>query len=243
MFHHRLIPLMALTLLGLHGCSGSDACTVDADCFRGEVCSAEGTCIVEGDADAATDPGDDSGGSGEDAGGDEDGGAGGDDAGGDDPTDMNDGACVVDPFTYECTDDPGEEDDVWNDGTRLTQDVLGCNPDFVAFDETFPGIMCPNDGSDWFFVNFHSCQGMDYVLEYQVEVLDQCADPDAILVEPLSFECSEDFVECTVEEGKPTIRMIVDDTLRNLQSAYVQIHTDGRNDLTFDYRIRVTVRE
>jgi hypothetical protein len=83
---------------------------------------------------------------------------------------------------------------------------------------------------------------MDYVLEFQLEVPDECAADD-IHFEPLSFECSEEFVQCLEVDGKPTIRMRVDETFQNMQSSYVQLHIGERNNLTFDYRVRVVVRE
>lgn len=247
--------LFTLAALGLYGCPSDDACATDADCFAGEVC-AQGHCAPDDGGN---------GGPGEDGGADEDGGDGSDDGGRDDDggsggdgdsdtdsntgsdtdsgTDMQPGTCEVDPFTYQCSDDGYEEDDEWIDGTKLVGETVGCSPDFQPVDETFVATMCPLDGSDWFYVDFRSCDGMDYVLEFQLEVDEECAGVGDIQFEPLSFECSEDFVQCTEVDGVPTIRMIVSDTLANLQSSYVRVHISDRDDLTFDYRLRVVVRE
>lgn len=257
---------VALLVSSSCSCSGEDHCVRDDDCFAGEVCSGDGFCLSEADpvqpgGDAGLDSSTDNNGdasepddvttvnssnsdaegnnvSNRDVGGDSDERT---DSGGDD-TGADPESCVVDPFTYQCTDDDFEEDDTWIDGTKLFDGVLGCNPDFVGIDEEYVATMCPLDGSDWFYVDFTRCTGQDWVLEFQLDVTSDC-DADLVKFEPLSYECDEPFVDCLEVDGKPTIRMIVDQSFNNLQVSYFQVHTDGRNDVTFDYRVRVSARQ
>ena len=259
-----LVPI----LFCVSSCSspGEHECRTDRDCFAGESC-VSGVCGTP-DGSNGTDAGDDSGGrsasnnasnngasnngapnngspnngssnngSAPDVGAADDGGA---DQGG--PGDMGLGACEVDPFTFMCTDDAHEDNDEWLTAEQLGGGaVLGCNTDFVAFDESYTGTMCPLDGSDWYYVNFTSCDDGDYVLEFQLDVLDPCPD-GSVTFEPLSYKCDEPNVQCLDVDGKPTIRMIVNQTFNNLQSYYFEVGNADRNDVTFDYTVRVVVR-
>ena len=263
---------LATILLCLTSCSSpKDVCSTNADCFAGEVCLSSGVCGVPGAGGADAGDGDEDATRRRDGGPTNNGTTNngttnngttnngttnngvpdmGDssmdaaDTSGSDQgsaTDMAN-ACAVDPFTFVCTDDAMEENDDWISGEQLGGMTLGCNTQFVAVDETYTAVMCPLDGSDWYYVNFVNCREFDYVLEFQLEVLDDC-DPEEVLFEPLSFKCDEPNVQCVEVDGKPTIRMIVDGTFQNLQSYYFQVSIGDRNDRTFDYKVRLVVRK
>ncbi len=261
------VVALITTLAGIAGCSGQARCSIDQDCFAGEIC-AERVCSVGtrigGDADIADDAanttppdegliarpdagrGLDANNQTPDAATSSDSStadaavddAGHPDAGG---VDAALGQCTVDPFTFTCSDDSFEDNDTWINGERLLPQTLGCNPDFVAHDSSYIATMCPLDGSDWYYVNFFPCADSSYVIEWQVQLESDC-DPSVIAFEPLSYKCDEPFVDCTTVDGKPTIRMIVStNNFQNLQSTYVQVTNRGA-DVVFDYRIRVSVR-
>ena len=257
--------LVASLVTSTAACSSDARCSIDQDCFAGESC-VDAICTVVADtgdtgtsASDTAQPGDvastadthtasdmatttpdatqverDLGGA-ADVAPVEDAGA---------EVDMSPGGtCTIDPFDFTCSDDAFEPNNTWIDGDRLVVDTLGCNPDFVPHDSSYLATMCPLDGSDWYYVNFYPCSdGSSYVLQWQVQLESDC-DADVIAFEPLSYKCDESFVDCTTIDGKPTIRMIVDNTkFQNLQSTYVQVHNKDQDDVTFDYRISVSVR-
>jgi len=261
----RQISILALLLVAgaVAGCSGhSDRCTSDQDCFSDEFCSASGFCRAEADAgtQADTGHGGDSGsvsdtgggGSGDTGGGGNDVGNGGGDAGSDTGTGdaSNDtggdagptAACVVDPFDHTCNDDDYEPNNEWIDGEYVFQGMsVGCNPDFQPVQTTIDATQCARDQEDWYYFNYVPCDSTTFVIELQLDVQTEC-DPSMYDFAPYSMKCEDDNVECTVENGKPTIRALINPG-NQVQSFYWSVDNTMRNDVMFDYSMTVDVHE
>ncbi len=242
--------------LAATGCSGSQACSTDSDCFSGEVC-VDDVCgeprIFDETHDASRDDGaqsspdggDTDAGHVVDAGPDEDEGVGSEDAGPTDPDAPGDtggamGACIVDPFTHTCIDDEYEPNNQWIDGHRMIQERLGCVVDWQEHELTASAQVCQNDGSDFYFVEYLPCD-FDWILEFELDHGSMCPD-ELVQFEPLSVDCDDQQVQCIVEDGKSIIRLIVEKEMVNSQVLYVQVHTGDRSDVAFPYEITVRSR-
>lgn len=247
----QIAPALFAVLLAACS-SGAAPCLADRDCFAGELCR-EGVCAPgnrttpdAGEADATAGPPTDQPDQSTDSPATRDAGhadLGGDAVQMDTSTPSGGAACVVDPFTFTCSDDDFEPNDQWLDGHRLASEVVGCNQDFAPLEIAYVARMCPRDGSDYYSVNFSPCETAGYVIEWQVQPESDC-DPALIGLESFSWDCEEPFVECVTIDGKPTVRMIVEPgNFQNLQSMYVQVHSRGARDVTFDYRISLRVRQ
>lgn len=163
----------------------------------------------------------------------------------DKPRDMGSGSCQVDPFTFICQDDEFEPNNVSIASERLSTSTSGCRWfDFEPFDRTIEATMCPIDGADWYSIDFGDCDDSSFIIEVQVELLSDC-DPNIIGLNSATFDCADDLVNCTIEDGKPTLRAIIEppDSAGFIRSAYFEVHHKMQQDVTFDYRLSVKVRQ
>lgn len=264
----RALAAAVLVLWG-SGCTGSaDACVDDDDCFYGETCQS-GRCAV---ARPATDVGADASRPREATGdmGSPDvrrGEGDADDVARDVGRTADDGAlppdatspdlppvaCIADPFAA-CTDD---EDPDNNDfpGQSITNMTRGCQSSgFVPLDVTITGRQCPLDPEDQYSLLVVECDedepGM--IIEATLDVKDDCA-PDLIHfdVEGIGTTCADPnpdsdlTLRCeTLADGRRQIAVLWPGSSNAVvASIRWSIQTPDRNDVEFDYDLRVVVRE
>lgn len=258
-----LACLLAVSFLA--ACGDSKTCAEDSDCFAGEICS-DGVCAVGQRSDMSTEPIDV-----EDAGRDfstPDMSAS--DADTTDPADMEESedasqldatvdaapdaqdpdpdmsvACIVDPFD-ECVDDENPSNNSFP-GEMATSMTRGCPNDFVPLDMTIDGKMCQREDSDIYSFIFYECE-TSFIIEATLTPTPQCA-PELIHFDIGGFggncESPGDTLECeTFEDGTRRIRLLVPGTSSGSGSGvYFYVQTDEeRNDIAFDYSLRLQVR-
>lgn len=253
--------LLAVSVLA--ACGDSKTCAEDSDCFAGEICSA-GVCAVGQRSDMPTEPVDE-----EDVRVDfstPDMGAADLDPPG--PADMDVSedasqhdatvdaaqdarepdmsvACIVDPFD-ECVDDENPSNNSFP-GEMVTSMTRGCPNDFVPLDMTIDGAMCQREDSDIYSFIFYECETA-FIIEATLTPTPQCA-PELIHFDIGGFggncESPGETLECeTFEDGTRRIRLLVPGTSSGSGSGiYFYVQTDEeRNDIAFDYSLRLQVR-
>ena len=151
--------------------------------------------------------------------------------------------CRVDPFTFICADDGGEPNNIYVDSYDLTPAVMGCAwSDFQPFQATFDATMCPLDGEDWFEVRYGTCDNQAFVIEWQVELLSDC-DLSVVDVTLHGTDCSDPNVDCSIVDGRPTVRQIIlPPAVPLITSSRLFVSNKGSDDVAFDYRIHVEIR-
>ncbi len=259
----RTLVLAALLLVG---CSQADPCVTSSDCFSGETCN-DGFCGAPQSAlnamsgDMPISDRDDGPGPGPDQGVP----PGNDmsvatnnvtrpDLGTDpDGSTVVDDVCVVDPFGI-CEDD---EDSNNNDfpGVAFATMTRGCQSSgFVPLDATVSGRQCALDPEDQYYLTVVECDADEpgMIIEATLDVKDDC-DPALIWfdVESIGTSCadpnpdSNKLLRCeTLVTGERKISIIwPGSSVPVVGSIRFSLQTPDRQDLQFDYDLRIVVRE
>lgn len=269
----RASALFGALLVSLLSCSGGEeTCSLDEDCFAGEVCLDEGVCGPNPDGEDAGGGGDDTDGgeNGETSdGGGDDTSNGSDDGGGDDHggggdgggTDTSSMECVVDPFTATC-ELPDENDD-FADYVRMEGEcddgscgLPGCSEgwdDFVGGQTTIEHVqMCANEHTDRYSTNLIPCDNKSFVVEATMRTTQAC-DPSlySFNMRVQGFDCIDNVdpdtmmerVRCeTLPDGSKRVTAFVMPSI-SVGVANLYVEERGEPNVQFDYEIDIVVRE
>lgn len=249
-----LLVALASTSFALISCSDDTSCSSASDCFLGESCT-EGQCVGESanNDSAAPDAGqpDDVGpqemgtdtGSPSDVG--DDGGDEGDgDAGGEMDAMEPDDTCVVDPFEVDaCTPDDNDRF-----AERFVEPTVGCQDQgYVGLDETRTERFCSQEDADLYTVSIIECEERGQILEVRLTPLVSCS-PELVNIEVSlgGLRCSEQESSTDITcgwqaDGSYLAQLVVAEGL-SITSARIEIDTDPRTDIDFDYDLQVKLR-
>lgn len=264
---------LSVALLTTVACGGGrEPCVVTDDCFRGEVCAADGFCALPSDpsdaarddqateGDVGSDPEDASRGpdanssSESDAtvrpGPDSGGGADGGDDAAQGNGDASLPACYADPF--DTCADPENSNNNSFPGETVSPMTRGCQSSgFVPMDITIDGVMCPLDPMDMYGFNFVECDADEpgFVIEAILDVKDDC-DPSLIRfdfsgVASGGCESTDSRVRCqTLPDGRRSIQILMPgDSNPVVGGIRFVVETPDRMDLRYDYSLQLIVRQ
>lgn len=223
--------------LGLVGCGDDTSCSVDGDCFQGEICTA-GSCAEGTRANNASnrnniDTNNTNNGNNVNNGGG--------------------GECVV-GFGSTCEDDEFEDNDLWNREVMPTDQEAWCEADeLVTPEQSWSGTLCAGDGADHFRMQIdnrspNACLNDRFTIRITVE-FEQTCDPENLRVVPYNFFinptlnsiCGErETVRCQISnEGRTyQIDWVMDS--QQLPDPRLMISTD-RDDVQLDYTVTMEI--
>ncbi len=232
--------ILVLCALALAGCGNGDAtCSTNADCFKGEVCSADDVCVA--DPDAPSNNGTSNASPNSSPNGETNG------ATGTNGKPDVEGVCIVDPFTATC--DMPDDNDSTGEYIRMEPGPPGCDGsgnEFAGNEVTVEGLqMCATETRDIYDTNLIPCDDKTFVIEVTLTPKQDC-DPDryALDVNVQGNDCEEpnDRVRCeTLEDGRKRVTAMVDPSI---SIAVAKMYIDKNvESMQFDYDLDIVVRE
>ncbi len=241
----KILFVMAFAALSIAGCSDDTSCSIDDDCFRGEICQS-GSCVEGSRANNITTNNDNNAGNN----------ASNNVAENNSDHDNNvaGGTCVIDPIGNTCDDDEYEENDLWQQESMATDQEAWCQDGELATPvQTFSGTLCPGDGADHFRMQIDNrsadaCLADQFTISITVE-LEQTCDPANLKIVPYNFFdnptlnsiCGErETVRCEISNEGRTYQ--IDWVLQSQQfvDPRLMISTD-RDDIEIDYTVTMEI--